>query len=299
MTERDGQSSTSSSSTDELNCILTILREDFPLSLPIYHCLQNAVNGSWGTISDVKTDVSTSVENLVVLCHVPSLVPTVPGQYETFIYSNAVEPDILRTFLRQPGHINWQAPSHCFLLTFASRKQDFLPEVLTECATQRGYQLQQEGRCRVCMYSESNLTKSAKSKLPKGLKVGQLSPDHVEYVTGGWKFSTPFTVSTLRRNIEVFPSAAIFNEVTGQPVSWAMVKAYGGIGLEHTLPEFKKKRVEKIVLRELIDQIVRNDDTPFVLIEEGNDSSYNAYKKLGFTEQRNCVFMWLKFTKRS
>ncbi|XP_078000028.1 glycine N-acyltransferase-like [Glandiceps talaboti] len=299
MTDDRSSASTTCTDDSDVDCILTSLRDELPNSLPVYHCVKNAFNGSWGNTSDIKTDLSMSVADLTVLCHVPSLVPTVPGQKESFLYTNTLDPGVIRSFLRQPGMVDWQASSHCFLLTFDPKKQEPLPSVVIECVTARGYQLDQEGRCRMYVYSQSHKGKSSKSKLPKGLKIGKLDATHVQYVTAGWKFSTPYAVSTLLRNIAVFPSAAIFNEVNSQPVSWAMLKAHGGIGLEHTLPEYRKKSIEKVVLRELIEQVQQSGDTPYVLIEEGNEPALKAYKKLGFVDEAKCVLMWLKFSRRT
>ncbi|XP_006818902.1 uncharacterized protein LOC102808100 [Saccoglossus kowalevskii] len=281
--------------TTDLNYMLPILEEEFPHSLPVFHCLRSALRGAWGEIGDMKVDMSATIENLSILCHTPSLVPTIQGQKESYLYTHSVDPDVVKSFIQQPGTIDWHADNHCFLMTFIPKKQDFLPLILKECVNVRGYQVRDEGRCCMCIYSTD--TKKTKSTIPRGLKMGQLSPVHVQYVTASWKFSTPYTVTTIRRNIEVFPSCAIFEEASSEPVCWAMVKAHGGIGLEHTMDKYRKKKLQKRVLRELVAQITKKGDIPFVFVQEDNVPLLKAYKKLGFTEVIDCAFTWIKFSK--
>lgn len=76
------------------------------------------------------------------------------------------------------------------------------------------------------------------------------------------------------------PSSVIRNEA-GEPLSWALLREDGSLGVMYTLPEARKMGYAYKVARDLIIKTLKKGLTPYVHIRVENEASISLAKRLG------------------
>ena len=116
--------------------------------------------------------------------------------------------------------------------------------------------------------------------------VGPLRLCHVDLVKAFWPYSSSTTTAVLRWLIGEtrLPHRCVF--VDGEPVSWALVQSYGGIGMLHTREAFRGKGYARLCVDALCAAIFATGrpgrDEAFCFVGTGNRSSQSVFRQLGF-----------------
>lgn len=77
------------------------------------------------------------------------------------------------------------------------------------------------------------------------------------------------------------PSAAVFDE-NENPISWAVTREDGSMGIMYTKKEHRGKGLAKSVSKHLAKLHLDNNDIPYVHILFGNENSVNLAESIGF-----------------
>lgn len=127
---------------------------------------------------------------------------------------------------------------------------------------------------------------SASSSTAPVVTVGPLRLCHVDLVRAFWPYSGSTTTRVLRWLIgETQMHRCVF--VDGEPVCWALVQSYGGIGMLHTREAFRGQGYARLCVDSLCAAIFatgqpgRNE--AFCFVGTGNRSSQSVFRQLGFS----------------
>ena len=100
----------------------------------------------------------------------------------------------------------------------------------------------------------------------------------------------------LKYAIENCPSVGVFlKSDPTHPVSWSLLSNYGHIMHLYTLEEHRGKGHGKIVVLNLMEQILEAGLVPAVEIAVGNVSSVKLFTQLGFVESFPSNTSWKQF----
>ena len=94
----------------------------------------------------------------------------------------------------------------------------------------------------------------------------------------------PEKISRIQCLIENGHSCAVYtSDNTNTPVSWGMQYPHGHFGHVYTLPEYRRRGLATIVVRELCKLVIADGLTPVAIVELGNPIS-GLFLNLGFLE---------------
>ena len=89
------------------------------------------------------------------------------------------------------------------------------------------------------------------------------------------------SVSRIRRMIKNYPAYTIRDE-DDQPVSWALLRDDGSLGMAHTLKEHRRKGLAAAITVELLKETIEMGLIPYVHIVTDNSPSISLAEDLGF-----------------
>jgi len=99
----------------------------------------------------------------------------------------------------------------------------------------------------------------------------------------------------LRNCIEKNPSSVIRDE-KGYPISWAMMREDGSLGVLYTLKEHRKKGYALTITNDLIKKVIDSGFQPYAHIVVENTPSRNMSEKAGFDYWGDVLWFGMKKT---
>lgn len=114
-------------------------------------------------------------------------------------------------------------------------------------------------------------------------KVESLREEDAEVIDYYFPYSSEDSPATerIKHRIRNYPSFTVRDE-EGNPLSWALLKDDGSMGMAHTLKEYRKQGLAHAVNMELIRKVIDLGLTPFVHIVVDNYPSQSLGEQLGF-----------------
>uniref|UniRef100_A0A8C5NKU7 Glycine N-acyltransferase-like protein n=1 Tax=Junco hyemalis TaxID=40217 RepID=A0A8C5NKU7_JUNHY len=215
-----------------------ILRKSLPIALPVFGAVLNINRGNPGQFEVL---VDKWPEFGALLARPSGEVPANDGYWNT---QAAFYRDLgaYRALLETPGCLRWDAAFTLIGL------QDGLATVSQELAGKKGVELDIHAgapvraphpRPHTGTPPSSPLT-AASPRLAPGVRVGSLSPSHVDLLNETWPYggnarSRRFLAEILGR----FPQVCL-QDGSGQPVAWVLTDHFGTGTHSYTLPEHRR-----------------------------------------------------------
>lgn len=110
-----------------------------------------------------------------------------------------------------------------------------------------------------------------------------LSESDLEIVNHYYTYKDEESYAYLKDCILKNPSSVIRNEA-GEPLSWALLREDGSLGVMYTLPEARKMGYALKVSKDLISKTLKRGLTPYVHIRVENEASIALAKGLGMVK---------------
>lgn len=122
--------------------------------------------------------------------------------------------------------------------------------------------------------------------MPDGFRETELSERHLEVVIKSWPYSEEMdqlasTEKWLKYHLANFSTVCIETD-DGRPVAWELQQVYGGIGMLHVEPEYRRNKLGSIVTRTLAEKLTKDDQLVFACINRQNDPSIAFHENNGF-----------------
>ncbi|XP_062587239.1 glycine N-acyltransferase-like protein 3 [Saccostrea cucullata] len=128
-------------------------------------------------------------------------------------------------------------------------------------------------------------------KMPDGFKLSELQEAHLENIRNSWPHRDDYEQYAdlgpwIRYHIVNLPTVCIETE-DGRPVAWEIQQEYGGVGMLHVEPEYRRLKLGSVVTRTLAEKLVKDGQLVFACVDDKNDTSltfheYNGYIRLPF-----------------
>ncbi len=120
-------------------------------------------------------------------------------------------------------------------------------------------------------------------------EVCSLSVQDADIVNEYYTYKEEGSLQYIQECIANRPSSVI-RDAEGKPLSWALIREDGSMGVMYTLKEHRSKGYALSVSHDLASKAVNLGLTPFVHIVKGNTASVNLAKSIGF--KHYCDVMW-------
>lgn len=146
------------------------------------------------------------------------------------------------------------------------------------------YPIKWEEFCHLYYLDEKNLDLSLISHRVDSLKLTD-APIVNEYYTYKDVDSLEYIESCIKER----PTSVIRDE-DGNPISWAVIREDGSLGIMYTLREHRSKGYAVSVSVDLAKKAFDNGIVPYVHIVKGNTPSVNLAKSIGF--KYHCDIVW-------
>ncbi len=88
-------------------------------------------------------------------------------------------------------------------------------------------------------------------------------------------------IDRIKNIINKLPALTVRNE-EGDPVSWALLREDGSMGMAHTIKEYRRQGMAESITKELIRETIDRGLTPYVHIVTDNTPSISLVENLGF-----------------
>ncbi|XP_077985084.1 glycine N-acyltransferase-like [Glandiceps talaboti] len=277
-------------SPEEVPLLWKSLGKWTPACLPIYYLIKNSfkTENQWPSIK-IFID-SSDLETLTsVVCCCENLDPTMFGKCY-YLYSRDF--DKLKVLLQHPGVIDWTKSNISFSLIPISA----VP-VLVEVGRQHGFQSSIEEMYHT--YTLANIDtiyKVSTYEIPSNFSLGPLRSEHSSMLQTTWQYGAPPSMERFQKAIEYMPTLAIYND-KGNPVSWAVIKECGDVGLTYTAVEYQLQGFTSIVTASLVKLLLEQGETSYVVISDSDTASILVHTKLGFRRHDDLVTAWFTFIK--
>ncbi|XP_077988304.1 uncharacterized protein LOC144442804 [Glandiceps talaboti] len=285
--------------------VLRAIEKQGTRCLPMHYVIKNIVMpGVFGNDVDLIIDDDDG-ENCVAISKVPTLAPTHVGQQTISVCSAAYGEPVneisrvakLKTVLNGCESL-WNDPQ----VMFDCSRYEF--EAIEEVALSRSYRLKE----KAVFYPMYKLTEmdvfnseiEIAGPLLPGFEIRPLTPEHASFVASKWEYSSPLTGSVFSKFLnhpDIFLTSAVYRNSEKQPVSWAMILRYGDIGMEYTLPAYRRNGFMKAVICNLVKKITDKCEIPYVYISDSNHLSRKLHIKLGFCQVADGERTWVEFYK--
>ncbi|WP_202708059.1 GNAT family N-acetyltransferase [Sporosalibacterium faouarense] len=125
-------------------------------------------------------------------------------------------------------------------------------------------------------------------------EVKSLRLEDVEIVNEFYTYKDEESFEYIKQCIIQRETSAIFDD-KGNPISWALVREDGTMGIMYTKKEYRGRGLAASVSIDLAKKVINNNGTPFVHIVTNNDASISLAKSIGF--KKYCEVMWFGVSK--
>ncbi|XP_065913918.1 glycine N-acyltransferase-like protein 3 isoform X2 [Dysidea avara] len=136
------------------------------------------------------------------------------------------------------------------------------------------------------LYFPGKLSDLPKWSCPEDVIVSTLKSDHAKVICGSWNYcELPDRIKYFEYLIKNCNSVGVFlKSDISKPVSWAVLANYGHIIHIHTVQEHRRKGYSRIVMLNLMKQMLEVGMTPILEISEKNTASVQLNTSLGLVE---------------
>ena len=110
--------------------------------------------------------------------------------------------------------------------------------------------------------------------------VGSLQPCHAPLIIRWWPYSSPSTSRLMPYLIDHLPNRCVY--VNHEPVCWIQLQQYGGLGMLHTLDEYRGLGFARQCVNSLCEELFQLGEIPFCYIGSMNIPSQKVFASLGF-----------------
>ncbi|XP_064613175.1 glycine N-acyltransferase-like protein 3 [Liolophura sinensis] len=268
---------------DELPQLAGFLSGHLPEAFKLHGALLNVIDGKirqefWvDTWPDPKAVVATPVMEIEYISNV----------YNIF----AVSQSALTNLLEEDGVMTWENP-----VVFAAVAEDYFP-TLVEVASRHDWYFDTSNPYWGDLYYLDKKHLDI-GDLPEGMRVRDLSPENACLVNDSWKFNSGGgSVSYIESCIERYPSIGLF-DAKNQPVGFELMTHCGLMGSLYVMPEHRRKGYAKYITSALAQKCFDKRRTPFVILEQCNESSILFHEKLGFRKASCGRVAWMKMERK-
>ncbi|OQV25981.1 hypothetical protein BV898_00117 [Hypsibius exemplaris] len=200
--------------------------------------------------------------------------------YTVSVFSKT--PEALERFLDAPGVVRWDRPVDFF----AMQKTDEYDVIRRKCLAINPV-LQYDKPANSDVYI-LELDKISTIPLPAGLRLGELGPQHEQYVRTKWPWGFKTGVKQFLEYVlepsNGFPNSAIFDR--DRPVAHILYTADGSIGLGLVDPDYRGKGLYQIVLYDITKKILNviRQRVVYGYVFAGNVASARCFERMGGTK---------------
>lgn len=124
-------------------------------------------------------------------------------------------------------------------------------------------------------------------------EVKELRLEDADVVNEFYTYKEDESLDYIKECISERPTSAIFDEA-GNPISWAVVREDGTMGIMYTRKEHRGKGLAVSVSIDLAKKVIKNNGTPFVHIVTDNHASIALAESIGFKKYGNIVWFGVK-----
>ncbi|XP_077985915.1 uncharacterized protein LOC144440417 [Glandiceps talaboti] len=267
--------------------LLGYLKYYSPVSNPLYYMLWNSVKtrNIWPNIQ-VSMDTSDLEKFTSVVCTANNYHDS-PFEKSYFIHTTNNEK--LKTLLEWPNVIDWEREMIMFeTVPFST----FL--VVDEMCRKRGYELVCEEKCHLLTLQDIKKAREiAQTQLPNGLQLCKLKTHHAPLLEEKWWTVNETAPPKFSEALQHCTTSAVYDERNKVFASWAVLKEYGDIGSVYTLPQYRGNNLGSIVTATVAMEIIKYGETPYVIVIDGNTSSYGMMERLGFQPHTDMTAWWV------
>ncbi|OQV13501.1 hypothetical protein BV898_12249 [Hypsibius exemplaris] len=280
---------------EQLPTLLTVLEQDFPASLNVYHLARSIVQQklAWPGLEfyvDAFPDVNACV------CRTASGTDQNVGPKFAFgsaVFPYSKDPQKLLLLMQEEGVINW---TERFRFCHVRKPSDLI--VVEEACLLHGKPEKQNEGCGPCVIVHFDLRNIALSyTLPDGFYLGPLKTEHANQIVKDKHYEFPDVALDYFHYLfqSGFPSVAIFEATTNRPIAYIALRPEGKLGIGFVAPEFRARGFYKIVCFELLKQLRDAGETEANSnMNPANSSSLHAMLRIGAT-MHDEQFQWLDF----
>ncbi|XP_074128633.1 glycine N-acyltransferase-like protein 2 [Sminthopsis crassicaudata] len=113
-------------------------------------------------------------------------------------------------------------------------------------------------------------------------KPALLDVSHAELVSNNWKFGkNEKSLRFVKRCLQKFPGYCLLGP-EGNPITWTIMEHTNELRMVYTLPEYRGKRIAKMMGISYIQHLKENDMPFYCSVEKMNEQSHKLMKSLGF-----------------
>ncbi len=152
----------------------------------------------------------------------------------------------------------------------------------------KSYEIDWEEHCFLYYMDKESLKNSKCS-----YKVEKLRIEDAEIVNEFFTYKDDTSIEYIRERITFGLSSAVFDDY-GNPISWAMVREDGSMGIMFTKKEHRGKGIAASVSIDLAKKVINNNKTPYVHIINNNTASVALAESIGFKKYGDVVWFGVK-----
>ncbi|EOC99413.1 GNAT family N-acetyltransferase [Caldisalinibacter kiritimatiensis] len=124
-------------------------------------------------------------------------------------------------------------------------------------------------------------------------KVEALRLEHAEIVNEFYTYKSEHSLEYIKGCIKKRPSSAVFDK-DGNPISWAVIREDGSMGIMYTREEYRGKGLAASVSIDLAKKVIDNNWTPYVHIVTSNTPSIALAESIGFKRYGEVMWFGIK-----
>lgn len=124
-------------------------------------------------------------------------------------------------------------------------------------------------------------------------KVSELRLEDAEIVNKYYTYKNENSIEYIKDCIKNRETSCIFDN-NGNPISWAVVREDGSMGIMYTKKEHRGKGLAKSVSIDLANKIINNGDLPYVHIVVENKNSIKLAESIGFKRYSDVMWFGIK-----
>ncbi|RKD32571.1 GNAT family N-acetyltransferase [Thermohalobacter berrensis] len=145
-----------------------------------------------------------------------------------------------------------------------------------------------EEHCFLYYLDEKNIDTSRIKHDVKELKL-----EDAEIVNKYYTYKSEHSLEYIKRCIEERPTSAIYDE-NGNPISWAVVREDGSMGIMYTKKEHRGKGLALSITLDLAKKVIQSNFIPYVHIVVDNTPSLALVESAGFKKYGEVVWFGVK-----
>lgn len=152
----------------------------------------------------------------------------------------------------------------------------------------KSYEIDWEEHCLLFYLDKEDINTS---KLKHEVK--ELRLEDAEIVDEFYTYKDDTSLEYIKERITQGASSAVFDD-DGNPISWAMVREDGSMGIMYTKKEHRGKGMAASVSIDLAEKVINNNKTPFVHIINTNEASVALAESIGFKKYGDVMWFGVK-----